>query len=194
MSICDTIDCTQGLPNAVIPNCPTNFGTKIVAWILGDINADAFASESAMEVEANWTTRFNEPQSGDPAVRLVILNPLHIGLKEAGDQETQEAPYGGMELVGTTQRFTAAIRYHNNDLIDAVNELRCRKSFTMWALTDMGYVLGGVTGYKRTSIQWGNMQIVGIGNGTNRNDLVAETRQVDDSTFAYTPFLANYPQ
>jgi hypothetical protein len=76
---------------------------------------------------------------------------------------------------GYLKRFTA-------DSFPAINKLRCRDAFTIWAVTDKGYVLGGLDGFQFATLMLGNYEVVGTGNGSNRIKVNAEWRTHDDST------------
>jgi hypothetical protein len=90
-SICDTINCTDGLPTVPTPDCGgINYGRKVVRLYVGEIDANPFASTSNIQTLADWNTRLAQPSTGNTQVRLVSLGYIYEGLKGEGEVETEE--------------------------------------------------------------------------------------------------------
>lgn len=180
-SVCDTIDCNLILPTIPTPDCGfKDFGRQIVRVIIGDVDSDAFATTTDLTNLGQWQNRFGNASTGDTTQRLVTFQ-IHEGVKPAGDVETQKSPYGANEEVERTQMIDGSIKYITENTLIAVNKVRCRKLATMWFVTDKDYVFGGVTGYQYVSINFGNQEIVGKGNGMNKIPFHAEWFLKDDS-------------
>jgi hypothetical protein len=182
-SICDTINCTDGLPTVPTPDCGgINYGRKVVRLYVGEIDANPFASTSNIQTLADWNTRLAEPSTGDTQVRLVSLGYIYEGLKGEGEVETEESWTGGVEMIEGTQRIEGYLKRFTADTFEAINKLRCQKAYTVWFVTDKDYVFGGLTGLQRANLMLGNFEIVGNGNGSNRVKVTLEWRTLDDTT------------
>lgn len=180
-SICDTIDCTAVLPTVRTPDCGSkDFGRQIVRVFLADADANPFSSTTDLSTLSSWQARLGNAGTGSTATRIVGFL-IHEGVKPAGDVETQKSPWGANEELERTQTLTGAIKYILESTITSVNQLRCKKVFTMWFVTDKDYVFGGVTGFQYVSASFGNMEIVGKGNGANKIPFMAEYFQKDDT-------------
>ena len=154
LGVCETIDCDEGVPDVVIPNCgDIDFGQKIVKIFIARDDADnLFADTTELATEAEWDSRLAISATGATAKdRIVAIGNLHQGLKPPTEDETEEGPYGGLELVTRTHTATFEIKRWNTALITAVNLVRCRDSYRLWYLTNTGFLFGDITGFEDTS-------------------------------------------
>ena len=182
-SICDTLNCEDGLPTIPTPDCgAVNYGRKVVRVFLGEIDANPFSSTSSIQTLADWENRLAEPSTGDTQVRLVSLGYIYDGVKPEGEIETQESWTGALEMIEGTQRIEGYLKKFTADSFEEINKLRCRNAYTVWFVTDKDYVLGGLTGLKRATVMIGNWEVVGTGNGSNRCKVTIEWRTLDDTT------------
>lgn len=189
MAVCDSFNCDSDIGNAVIPNCgPVDFGQKIVKIFISRTDADSFTDTTALATESTWRNRLSASGSTS-ANYIVAIGDLHNGLKPAAEVETQEAPYGGDELVSRKHSATFEIRRWNAALVTSINNLRCRDQYKVWFLTNTGYLFGGITGFENTSINWGGLEMNGIGNGTSKSSNTMTYFAKDDSVPVSAPFL-----
>jgi hypothetical protein len=191
MAICDTFSCTNGIGDTVIPNCgDVDYGKKIVKVFLMKTTGAGFPDVSSLIVESNWTTRMGYAATGANSVdRIVALGDLHVGIKPAAEVETEEAPYGGDELVARKHSITFEIKRWNAALITAINNLRCIDQYNFWYLTETGYLFGGIAGYPSASFVWGGLEHAGIGQGKSKSTNAVSWYSKDDSIGYLTTFL-----
>lgn len=191
MGVCDTFNCATGIPNVVVPNCgDTNFGQAIVKIFLQRTDGNGFDDETDVVTEGTWNTKLAISPTGSTYYnRIVAIGDLHTGVKPATENETQQAPFGGDELVSRKHTVTFEIKRWNRALIDSINQLRCFSSYRAWLLTDKGYLLGGHEGYDNVSIQWGSQEFLGIGNGKTKSSNIMSWTSLDDSEPLLTTFL-----
>jgi hypothetical protein len=181
ISICDTLNCNTIFPTIPTPDCGfKDFGRQIVRVILGDVDANPFASTTDLSTLSSWQARFGNAGTGSTATRLVTFT-IHEGIKPAGDVETQKSPTGANEEVERTQMVSGMVKYILESTITAINQARCRRFNTMWFVTDKDYVFGGVTGFQYVTTNWGNYSVVGKGNGMNSIPFNAEWFAKDDT-------------
>jgi hypothetical protein len=190
-TICDTLDCDDGICNVVIPKCKgDDYGQEIVKIIVAKNEAADFASLAAMAVEANWDTKLAFSCTGaSKNDRLVIIGDVYDGVKPTSDTETEPAPYGVTELVNKTHTITFALKRWETSLIDEINLLQCRNTLKFWYLTDTGWVFGGVTGFTNAAIVWGDMEHNGPGGGRPKTSNTITYKKVELTTPVFTPFL-----
>jgi len=189
MGVCDSFNCDSAIGTVTIPNCgDVDFGQKIVKIFVGKTDAADFADTTALATQSVWQTRLSS--TGSTAANfLVAVGDLHNGLKPAAETETQEAPYGGDELVARKHSVTFEIRRWNTTLVTSINNLRCRDQYKVWFLTNTGYLFGGITGFENTSINWGGLEFNGIGNGTGKSTNTMTYFAKDDSVPVSASFL-----
>src|SRR3990172_246546 len=109
VSVCDSVACSDGICNVVIPCKGTDFGKKIVKIFIARPDAADFASEVSLATQADWTTRLAISCTGATKVdRIIAIGDLHDGLKPAEETSTEEAPYGGDELTDIKSTVTFA--------------------------------------------------------------------------------------
>jgi len=190
--VCDSFDCTTGIGNVVIPNCgDVDFGQKIVKVFVARPDAANFADLTALATLSVWTTKTgyspSDPTNG--VNRIVVIGDVHNGLKPATENETEEAPYGGDELVSRKHTASFDIKRWNTALITSINQLRCRDEYKVWVLTNTGWLFGGVTGFEGASIELGGLEFNGFGNGKGKSGNKITWRAKDDSVPVYLPTL-----
>ena len=190
--VCDSFDCDSGLNNVVIPNCgDIDFGQKLVKIFVARPDAEDFADTTDLANQTTWETRVGYSPS-DPTNginRIVVVGDIHEGLKPAAEAETEEAPYGGDELVSRKHTVTFAIKRWNTALITSINELRCRDQYKVWLLTNTGWLFGGITGYENSSLNLGGLEFNGIGNGKSKSTNTISWYEIDDSVPVQALFL-----
>ena len=193
MGVCDSFDCNGGLPNVVIPNCgDVDFGQSIVKIFVAKMEATGFLDETTLATQSAWATRLAYPTSGATNTdRIVAIGDLHNGLKPAAENETEQAPYGGDELITRKHTVTFEIKRWNKALVDSVNQLRCFDDYRVWFLTNTGYLFGGVSGYENVSISWGGIEFAGIGNGKSKSSNTMSWLAKDDTEPVSATFLKN---
>jgi hypothetical protein len=191
MGVCDTFNCTNGLPNAVIPNCgDVDYGQAFVKFFIAKDTAASFSDETDLVNSTTWQTKLGYSASGANAVnRIVAIGDVHNGLKPAAEAETEIAPYGGDELITRKHTVTFEIKRWNKDLVDSVNQLRCVSKYKVWALTNKGYLFGGTTGWEDSSISWGGIEFAGIGAGKSKSTNTITFNAIDDSEPVLATFL-----
>lgn len=191
MGVCDTYNCSEGLPNASIPNCgDVDYGQAFVKFFFAKDTAANFVDETSLTSSSAWQTRLAYTTSGaNYNDRIVAFGDVHNGLKPAAEPETQLAPYGGDELITRKHTITFEVKRWNRNLIDSINAMRCTSGYKVWALTNKGYLYGGTTGFENCSIQWGGQEFAGIGNGKTKSTNTITWNSIDDSEPVEATFL-----
>ena len=191
MGVCDTFGCTSGIPNAVIPNCgDVDFGQAFVKLFFAKPEAANFTGESGLALQSEWATRLAYTSSGATATdRIVVMGDIHSGFKPASENETEQAPYGGDELINRKHTITFDIKRYDKQLVDSINQLRCFSKYKVWALSNTGYIFGGISGFEDCSIQWGGLEFAGIGNGKSKSSSIVTWNSKDDSEPVLAAFL-----
>lgn len=192
-TVCDTLDCDGGICNVVIPQCVgDDFGQEIVKIFVAKNEAADFASLVDLATIGTWQTKLGYDCTGaNKNDRIVVIGNLYDGVKPPSENETQPAPYGVTELVQSTHTITFAIKRWDADLIDAINDIRCRNSVKFWYLTDTGWLFGGTTGYENSSIVWGHIEHNGPGGGKVKSSNTITWKGIDQSVPVYIPTLAS---
>lgn len=192
LNICDTFDCDAGIDNfPELCGQGKDFGQKIVAAFLARNDADdLFADNTELTTESEWQTRLDLSPSGPNASnRIVSIKNIYTGIKPAADKETVEAPDGGTELVNMTKKLTGELQRLNEDVIDWINDARCRNPWRLWYLTNTGWLFGSPTGFSEVSILWDDIQHAGIGQGRAKVMFEMSWRGLDSPSPVYAPFL-----
>jgi hypothetical protein len=191
MGVCSTFDCTAGLPNVVIPNCGNvDFGQAFVKVFIALPEASSFNGESDLANSATWATRLAYTASGaTKAQRIVVIGDLYSGFKPQAELETEQAPYGGDELINRKHKITFEIKKWNKQLIDSLNQLRCFGRVRVWALSNTGYIFGGETGFEDANLNLGGLEFAGIGNGQTKSTNEISWNAIDDSEPVLAAFL-----
>lgn len=192
MGVCDSFNCSSGVPTVAIPACgDVDYGQAIVKIFIARLDSTGFNDETDFSSETTWNTKLGYSATGSSYVeRIVAIGDLYNGLKPATEDETEPAPYGGDELISRKHTVTFEIKRFNRQLFDSINQLRCRNQYKMWFLTNKGYCFGDWEGYNNVSINWGSMELSGIGNGKSKSSNTMTWTAIDDSEPIYLPFLA----
>jgi len=180
--------CGDGLSEITAYSCGTDIGNRIDVLFVGKDGVDFGFTGLTAGTDANLAPTVAELQAkmgsaytGDD--KIIAVRHIANGVIEqvrSTEQSGMDTETGGSEEYDVYNGIKGSVKTLNNDVIQKTQEYSQETTIRVWAVSNKGYIRGGLTGYKCSSKgKWSTVQVDGTKARINFN-LEYNTDLVDD--------------
>ena len=154
-----TYACGDDLNEITAYSCGTDFGNRIDVLFIGKDGVDfgfsgisAGTDASIAPTVAELTALMGSAYTGDD--KIVALRHITNGVREkarSNELSGMDTETGGSEEFDVYMSIKGSIKTLNREVVTITQEYAQETTVRVWAVTNKGYIFGGLTGYKCAS-------------------------------------------